>query len=56
MTRKDFQVIAEAIKDINARKAHGDRIAELMAEALKKTNPRFDKKRFLTACGVEKVC
>lgn len=50
MTRKHFQVIANAIKDINQRQAKGERIAEIMAFHLQATNPRFDATIFLNAC------
>lgn len=52
MTRKDYQLIAEVF----ARSA-GDDLAKLialnLADKLAEDNPRFDKARFLTACGVK---
>lgn len=47
MTKKDYIKIAEVIKDINARKATGDRIAELFAEMLLADNERFNKTMFI---------
>ena len=52
MTRKDYQLIAEVF----ARSA-GDDLAKLialnLADKLEQDNPRFNKARFLTACGVK---
>ena len=53
--KKDFDLIAQAIKDIIERKAKNKRIAEIMADALEATSPKFDRIKFLEACGV-KVC
>ena len=66
MTRKDFELIASAIRtrtpsrvartnaamDAGAFQACED-IARRLADTLADTNPRFDKARFLRACGVE---
>ena len=54
MSRKDFQLIAEAIKQITANDYPQDKAdkAELVARVLANTNPLFDRTRFLTACGV----
>lgn len=63
MTRKDFELIAAAIRDSRPH-AYGaphervetvqfDRTATEVAIALSETNPRFDRGRFLAACGVE---
>ena len=51
MTKKDYILIAATIEDINQKKAKGVRIAELFADALRNTNPLFDRERFLKACG-----
>lgn len=55
MTRKDFVLIAEAIKEITATDYPQDRKdkAELFARVLATTNPLFDRDRFITACGVK---
>jgi hypothetical protein len=54
MTKKDFELIAEAIKEITASDYPQDRKdkAQLFASVLATTNPRFDSARFLSACGV----
>jgi len=61
MTKKDYELIARALKgifDANAFCLDDDQdkysVAERMAEALATTNPRFNKERFISACGVEK--
>jgi hypothetical protein len=48
MTRKDFELIAEAIytAPITERRA----MAEHMAASLTVTNPRFNRERFISAC------
>lgn len=58
MTRKDFKAIAVAIKD---SASHSDgtpgsnytlRIAaSQIADVFEADNPRFDRSKFLTACG-----
>lgn len=55
MTKKDYELIAKVVKDINERKATGYRIAELFANELVSTNSRFNKETFLRACGVFQV-
>jgi len=57
MTRKDYELIAEAIATTRGH-AYADQlyivdwIASDVAEALRTTNPRFDREWFLKACGV----
>ena len=55
MTKKDYILIASAFFDGYGSHTMGnDMHAELiriMAEKLQKENPRFDKKRFIEACG-----
>lgn len=61
MTRKDFVLIANALKDAAemASTAHPDfrrgvnQAASDIAYALRTTNPRFDRERFLKACGMQ---
>lgn len=59
MTRKDYVMIADTIK--TARKVEGDagailvsvaHLANTLATELEIDNPRFDRARFLDACGV----
>lgn len=60
MTRKDFELIAKAIRtemdvweDGSKGKIALIYLAQNMANQLQGTNPRFDRERFLTACGLE---
>ena len=52
MTKKDYELIARVIKEINTRKAKGQRIVELFGLELEKENPRFDYKKFYLACEI----
>jgi hypothetical protein len=53
MTRKDFQLIADVIATAwHASEESRRDMAESMADALAGTNDRFDRAKFLTACGV----
>lgn len=47
MTRKDYILIAQAIKEINATKAKGERIAQIFADVLKNDNERFNEDKFI---------
>jgi hypothetical protein len=51
VTKKDFQLIADTIR-YNLGPPCRERAAEAFADALRSTNPRFDRERFLRACGV----
>ena len=53
MTRKDFQLIAEVLRDSTAIGSDFEHAALCrdFARALATTNPRFDKEKFLRACG-----
>lgn len=60
MTRKDYIAIAAAIKGPNPAPAAisetwnlcRDLIADRIADVLARDNSRFDRAKFLTACGV----
>jgi hypothetical protein len=57
MTRKDYVVIAAALRRSLERSPLADSTGVIdaalaMADALAGTNPRFDRSRFLKACGV----
>lgn len=55
MTKKDYELIAKAISRVTAMPApyrYGGQYSALaLADVLGKDNPRFDKERFLKACG-----
>ena len=66
MTRKDYVMIAGIIKDcnliptLNKNKENGliqadmlFTVASQLAYKLEQDNPRFDRARFLAACGVK---
>lgn len=59
ITRTDLDLLA---RDLKEQLAHGDTAedrrhvrfaAELIARVANQTNPKFDRKRFLAACGLE---
>jgi hypothetical protein len=59
MTKKDFELIAGCI--IACKKAGlitSDSIADYFAIELANKNPRFNKEKFLRACGcdIENIC
>mgnify|MGYP003147015561 FL=1 len=51
MTKKHFVAMAASIKQIRNPKARGI-AARRMAKICRQSNPRFDRTRFLSACGV----
>lgn len=59
MTKKDYIAIAKVISDERNHPASGskaaqvtcDRLAHRFADMLASDNPRFDRARFLQACG-----
>jgi hypothetical protein len=55
MTRQDYKIIADAIKSIGHDKiATSDLYTVIYAliDHFQKDNPRFDKKIFMSACGL----
>lgn len=57
MTRKDYVLIAEAIRKVYSDHHPDDCFgvdwtARAIADALSRDKPRFDRTRFLEACGV----
>jgi hypothetical protein len=58
MTRKDYVMLAAAIKEAHAYAIDAARrlgvasAAHEVADAIARDNPRFDRDRFLKACGV----
>ena len=56
MTHQHFRQIAEIIREIDPALPMTSReIAGLFATRLAATNPKFDRHRFLMACGHEKA-
>jgi hypothetical protein len=59
MTRKDYELIAKVLKDFTPEDGvfiERNQIVEDLAKALATENPRFDRERFLVACGALPKC
>lgn len=62
MTKKDYELIAGTLKPMQFTILDGNRwdgepsdyenVCNDFANALQKHNPKFDRKKFLTACGI----
>jgi hypothetical protein len=59
MTRKDYVLIADTLANLMSDFNNGGEdsislslVAQELADALQADNDRFDRERFLTACGV----
>jgi len=52
LTSKDFISTAKKIKSMQDRAA-AFASADAMAEIFSNSNPRFDRERFFTACGIK---
>jgi hypothetical protein len=54
MSRKDYELIAAAIRDVRASHPAyvegADAVAAKLAHALQCREPRFDRSRFIAAC------
>ena len=56
MTKKDFELIAKVVnslRDYGFSGGEADAVAFAFSTCLAKTNTRFNRKKFLRACGVE---
>jgi hypothetical protein len=57
MTKKDYVLIAKVLKDSSELERIEPVVFKLVCKRFSKVlaneNPRFDRGRFLTACGVE---
>jgi hypothetical protein len=56
MTRKHYIAMAQAFKLVKVHDGDIETLTKLaheLASVLKVDNPRFDKDKFLTACGVK---
>ena len=65
MTRKHFRQIANALRSLRTFEAHDVEVSEIVANAVRfssvvdalanvlaNTNPRFNRNKFLAACGI----
>lgn len=52
LTKKDYELIATAIARARGDEGTKLRVAEELADKLKEENSRFERGRFLRACGV----
>jgi hypothetical protein len=60
MTRKDYVKIADAIKTLAEPAFMMDRrdlwlVADKLANIMKQDNPRFDRRRFMKAAGLDDI-
>lgn len=53
MTKKDYELIAEAINGTSYSDDGLDGLAYLLAAKFESDNPRFNRNKFLQACGIE---
>ena len=53
MTRRDFAAIAKIIDGLMLTHVEKEPIAQQFADLCAESNPRFDRERFLIACGVK---
>lgn len=51
MTRKDYEAIAKALNGL-AFSADKGASSRAIADVMARDNPRFDRERFLKACGI----
>ena len=58
MYKEDFKAIAEILKEgeisLNQNNCTFSMFIEKLADYFEKSNPIYDKQKFLKACGVEK--
>lgn len=53
MTRKDYLIIASAVAKMQSLGENQLYVADMLASELAKTNTRFDREKFMKACGVQ---
>lgn len=56
MTKKDYELIARAIADVKSTQGNSTLLRKVVSSLcihLRYANPKFDRKRFLEACGVQ---
>jgi hypothetical protein len=59
MTRKDYKLIAKPFNDlskvIELKGTVAENLIKMLADDLQADNPRFNRKMFLTACGLKEA-
>jgi len=58
MTKKDYELIASVLRERlgdSYDNAYARLLVKKMADALAKQNPKFNRHKFLQACGIEEV-
>ena len=53
MTKKDYKLIAQAIADTWCHAECSKAIVWSLIEVLEQQNPKFNRSKFLEACGLE---
>lgn len=56
MRKKDYQLIASLLSQYGYVKKHREdwvALCQLFASGLEATSPKFNRRKFLTACGIE---
>lgn len=52
MTKKDYELIASILRNAKTGNWQIEYTIDVFAKALEGYNPRFDRDKFLTACGI----
>ena len=53
MTKRDYELIARAVSEMNLQLANKAHVALTLGQALAGDNDRFDMSRFVNACGTQ---
>jgi hypothetical protein len=53
LTRATFELVANTIRQTELDTHARELLARALADTFARTNPRFSRERFLTACGVQ---
>ena len=53
LAKRHFEIVASSIRATEMPADVRQRVADQLAQQLSSTNPRFDRQRFVRACGCE---
>jgi hypothetical protein len=53
LNRRHFEIVAASVRNTDMPADVRERVASQLASELSSTNPRFDRQRFIRACGCE---